>query len=110
MPQSQMLIRFCNEKARPMFDIGESSYETAKRVVAEYTSTQIAAEISDLTNTERIDDGSVLDGRKALVVRELKALKTFCDAYITWYETTMFDTRSALYLVRSGSVNGGPRI
>jgi len=109
MPQSPLLTRFCNEKARVMFDMAESCYETARRFQSEYASSNIGAEVSDLANLDVIDDGSATDGRKALTVRELKALDTAMGQLITWFETTTINALSVEDIVKTASVNGGPR-
>jgi len=109
MPQNNQLRTFCNEKARVMFDIGESTYETARRFRSEYDSAGIANLLSDLNNTDTITDGSTTDGRKPLSVRELKGLYALAGALITWYETTTFNTVSVLDIIRSASVNGNSR-
>lgn len=111
MPQSALLIKFVNEKCRPTFDISESMYETAKRFVSEYTAAGIVQEMAGLANTDRIEDGSLVDGRKAVLVREVKAIKALCDAIVTWYDTnsnTITSTTQAT-VAKSGSVNGAPR-
>ena len=109
MPQSPLLQRFCNEKARVTFDSAESMYETAKRFISEYDSSNIAAEVADLGNLDPIQDGSDVDSRKELIVRELKALYTAMGLIVTWYETTQINATSVINIVRTASVNGGPR-
>lgn len=108
MPQSPLLARFANEKARVAADSLDSAFNTIARYAERYVSEAIAAEMSDLTNQDRISDGSVADGRPAIRVAEIKALNLMAPLVKAFVETPQptLNNKTIKEIVSGCSVNG----
>lgn len=108
MPQTPLLAKFANEKARTSADALDSAFNTIARYAERYVSEGIGAEMSDLTNADRIVDGSLQDGRPALKVAEVKFLNAMAPLIKTFIETPQatLGNRTIKEIVSGCSVNG----
>lgn len=108
MPQSPLLARFVNEKARVAADELDQAFNTIARYAERYVSEGIANEMSGLTNPDRIEDGSLQDGRPKITVAEVKFLNLMAPLVKTFIETPQatLGNRTIKEIVSGCSVNG----
>lgn len=108
MPQTPLLAKFANEKARVTADQLDSAFNTIARYAERYVSEGIAAELSGLVNGERIEDGSLLDGRPKLTVAEIKFLNLMAPLIATFITTPQatLGNRTIKEIISGCSVNG----
>ena len=111
MPQTPLLAKFANEKARVTADQLDAAFNTIARYAERYVSESIAAEMSDLVNADRIVDGSLLDGRPKLTVAEVKYLNLMAPLISTFINTSQatLGNRTIKEIVSGCSVNGAGR-
>lgn len=112
-------IAFANTRARPMADVLESAYLSAKKLVGEWNAQATSAVIPN--DATYIDDGAAPvgsgtaktpDGRPPCKDSDANSLVTRCLDYITWYEggssptVTGGGTMGVANTVRAIEVNG----
>lgn len=108
MPQSALLTKFANEKARVTADALDSAINTIARYDERYASEAIGAELAGMTNPTRIEDGSLQDGRPALTVAEIKHLQLMASLWTTFVDAPQvtLGNRTIRQVVAGCSVNG----
>ena len=99
------IVLFSNERGRPMSDVAEDLYLTAKRFQQEWDA--LVTVVGSVPNTtDIVIDGSAVDGRLPVTGARLNGLKSLADAMVTWFETGSPTRIAQLQLV---SVNGRAR-
>ena len=77
-------VNFANTKIRPMSDLLYTAYETAKSVVQQWNSQNVAAVIPN--DTTVIADGAATDGRAQITDAQATTIITRCQDLINWME------------------------
>ena len=78
------VITFCNAHARPMADSMASNYWTAKKIITEWNSLNLAALI--LNDGTLIEDGSATDGRSPITGQMVTSIIVRATEIVTDYE------------------------
>ena len=98
------VIAFCNAHARPMADSMASNYWTAKKIVTEWNSLNLAALI--LNDGTLIADGSATDGRSPITGQMVTNLIVRATEIVTDYEAA---SAAKLSTITQVSVNTASR-
>lgn len=101
------VVRFANEKARPMADRLYSAWVEAQSVLQEYTSTNIGSLINDAGSGNLIADGSETDGRTRLTGGDIFNLITALTAYVAYVENGAVATADRRDVITKPHVNRG---
>lgn len=98
------ITKFANERVRVFADLIEQTYETAKRLQAEYAALQGDTLIPN--TADLVEDGSAQDGRKRVTAAMLRGLNALAGVLVSYLDG---GTPSRIFQVRQISVNGQPR-
>jgi hypothetical protein len=100
-------VRFANERIRPLADLLEAAYETAKRFKAEWDANNLAALIPN--TADPVVDGAATDGRKPMTGQKAHNLYNRASELITELEGgSLAALAGRLDTIKQVSVNGGP--
>lgn len=98
------IVKFANERVRIFADLIEQTYETAKRLQAEYTALNGDALIPN--TSDLVEDGSAADGRKRVTAAMLRGANALAGVLVAYLDG---GTPSRISQVRQISVNGQPK-
>ncbi len=105
------IVKFANERGRPLTDVAEDEYLTCKRFQEEWAA--LIATAGAVPNTaDQVADGSQnslgtsADGRAPVTGAQLNSLKALADAQVTWFET---GSPTRIAQLQQVSVNGRAR-
>jgi hypothetical protein len=96
-------VKFCNEKIRPLCDLWESLYETARRTKAAWDTDGLAVLIPN--DTSPVTDGSATDGRNPITGAMVRSILDRIFETVTDLEA---GGNAKLDQIRKVSVNGAP--
>lgn len=110
MPNSNpQAVAFANGRIRPMADLLYTAYQTAKSVVQQWNSQNVAAVIPN--DSTVIADGSATDGRAQITDAQATTIITRCTDLINWMEGSVAisagdGSKAVLGTVAAVEVNG----
>ena len=94
------VVKFANERGRPLADVAEQLYQSCKRYQQEWATVTVP------NTADLVADGSEVDGRKRISGAHVTNLKALADSMVTWFET---GTPSRIVQLQLVSVNGQAR-
>ena len=99
------VIKFSNEKIRPMADILYSSYYRALAVINDYNSGDIGSKINDAGAGNFVGDGSDLDGRTRITGGDIYNFITALQELIDYVEGGTVTTADRRQVITKPHVN-----
>ena len=85
MNSNAQATKFANQRIRVMADLLGTSYMSAKKLLLEWQSQNLAAVIPN--DATIVDDGAGVDGRPLMANQQALAIVSLCQQLTNWLET-----------------------
>jgi len=99
------IVKFCNEKIRPLADSVYSSYYKSLSLVSDYVSGDIAGNLQKWASDDLVADGSEVDGRTRLTRQDLEYEYKILFDFIAFLEAEVTSGVSRLSIISKSHIN-----